>query len=213
MIKNKVTVNINGNEYIIKGEESEIDMLEVASYVDGEIKKLTAMNNKLNPTFAAVLSSLNIANELFKQRKELDGLRISAQDPVKQLNELKMQYSSTLKESAVLKRLVDSSSRELDEGKIELKNIKDQFENLHNDYIRKSEELSKSYRECELIRREKENKHKELERVKIELSEAKYKLIDLQNQLLQNQIDFVKIKREYDDYKLGYNQGGRTSNI
>lgn len=206
MDKNKVIVNINGSEYIIKGEESQEEMLKVAMYVDKKIKELSVANNKLNPTFSAVLSALNIANELFKARKENEELKDSSLDPIKQLSELKIEYNSIVEENTSLKEQVGMYTSDIEKYSSEYKNMKEHYETLNNNYANKSEELSKAYREHELMRREKDNKHKELERVKIELSESKYKLIDLQNQLLQNQIEIVKLKKELDEYKLSYSQ-------
>lgn len=213
MDKNKVTVNINGNEYIIRGEESEEEMLKIASYVDGKIRDMTLKNIKLNPTFAAVLSALNITNELFKLKIEFEELKSSSQDPIKQLNELKIEFNNVVAQNVKLQDQGDTYSKDLSKSDEELKNIKEQYESIYNDYVNKNEELSKSYREFELMRREKENKQKEFERVKIELSESKYKLIDLQNQLLQNQIELVRIKKEYDEFKLNYSHEKETGTV
>lgn len=209
MNKNKITVNINGNEYIIKGEESEEAMLRVASYVDEEIRKLTAINNKLNPTFAAVLSALNITNELFKLKTQYEELKVNSQDPIRKLNELRSVHEKSLSDNIRLQKELDERNRELSEIKYELGSLKSQYESLHSEYMAKGEDLSKSYRECELIRREKDNKQKELERVKVELSEAKRRLIELQNQLMENQIELVKVKKEFDEYKLGIGQDSK----
>ena len=213
MDKTKVIVNINGNEYVIKGEESQEEMLKIASYVDKKIKDLTSLNNKLNPTYVSVLSALNITNEFFKMRKEYEEFKNSSLDPIKQLSELKLKNNTTLKENNKLQEQLDIYSNDFEKGNIQLKNVQEQNENLNNEYMNKSEELSKSYREYELMRREKENKQKELERVKLELSESKYKLIDLQNQLLQNQIDLVKTKKEFDDLRINYRQSSNASKI
>jgi cell division protein ZapA len=213
MDKTKVIVNINGNEYIIKGEESQEEMLKIASYVDKKIKDLTSLNNKLNPTYVSVLSALNITNEFFKMKKEFEELKSSSLDPIKQLNDLKVKNNSTVKENSKLLQQLDIYSKDVEKSNLELKRIQEQHENLNNEYASKNEELSKSYREYELMRREKENKQKELERLKLELSESKYKLIDLQNQLLQNQIDLVKTKKEFDELRINYNQGSNVSKI
>lgn len=213
MDKNKVIVNINGSEYIIKGEESQEEMLKVALYVDKKIRELSSANNKLNPTFAAVLSALNVANELFKMRRDFEELRDSSLDPIKQLSELKIEHNSVVEDNIRLKDKVEVLSKDEERHRLEADKVKEQYEVLYKDFVNKNDELSKSYREYELMRRDKENKQKELERVKLELSESKYKLIDLQNQLLQNQIELVKAKKELDEYKLNFDESRKAGNL
>jgi len=202
MEMNKATVIINGNEYTMKGEESKEEMYAIASYVDKKIKEVNMLNNKLNPVYASVLAALNITNELFKLRKEVDYIKNTTRDPIRQLEELRVKYDKLVEENKMLLDEAGENRKELERLNKELNDNKRGYESLKEDYANKSEELVKSYREYELMRREKENKQKELERVKIELSESKHKLIDLQNQLLQSQIEMVKIKKEFDEYKL-----------
>lgn len=213
MSVNKVTVNINGNEYIMVGEESEEEMLKIASYVDKRIKDIASRNTKLNLTYASVLSALNITNELFKLRKEYQEFRTISQDPVRQLSELKIEYNNLIKVNARLEEQLSKSAENSEKGNHELIDMKRKYEDIYNDYTNRNEELSKAYRDNEIVRREKENKQKELERAKIELSESKHKLLDLQNQLLQNQIDLVKIKNEFDEFKLSYTRGGERTKL
>ena len=69
---NTVTVKINGVEYNLKGKEHEKYLLEVAKYVDGKFREISANNTKLSTTSVAVLSALNIADEYFKCELEND---------------------------------------------------------------------------------------------------------------------------------------------
>ncbi|HBM75982.1 MAG TPA: hypothetical protein DD429_10595 [Clostridiaceae bacterium] len=207
---NKVTVTINGNEYIIKGEESADEIMSIASYVDNEIKKINDQHERFNPTFAAVLAALNITNELFKCQKEYENITVSCKDYEKQLEELKREYNNVLKENAKLQEQCGNAFMKIDKSDEEFDTLKNKYENLHDEYMKKDDELAKAYKENELLAREKDNKQKELDKVKLELSESKYKLVDLQNQLLQNQIDLVKANREFDKYKLNGRNGNRA---
>ena len=73
---NKVIVKINGSEYPMVGEKSEQHMLNVARYVDEEIKRISEANPKLSTSVLAILSAVNIANELYDaiklERKETE---------------------------------------------------------------------------------------------------------------------------------------------
>lgn len=206
MDKKKVTVSINGIEYIITGDEAEEEIFGIASYVDKKIKELTSINSKLNPTYASVLCSLNTASELLRLKGEMELSRSSLQEMEKQFVDLKAEYSEALKENAKLEERLDSYKKGFSNDAEELKGMKEQYENLYNDYIGKNNEQSKLYRENDMLKREKENKQKELEKVKMELSDSKDKLIEMQNQLLQNQIDLVKTRKELDEFKMNYNK-------
>jgi cell division protein ZapA len=71
--QNTLSVNIFGAEYKIKGADPDYISL-VAAYVDG---KMTDLDHRLTagtPTKIAVLTSLNIADELFREREEKNRL-------------------------------------------------------------------------------------------------------------------------------------------
>ena len=66
-MENRVTVNICGEDYTLVAEEAPSYMQKVGGYVDA---KLTEMMNtaKVGRTDGAVLTAVNIADELFKER-------------------------------------------------------------------------------------------------------------------------------------------------
>ena len=68
----KVTVNINGMTYNLKGEKDEKYLLGVANYVDGRIKEIQSKKANLSTTAATVLAAVNIADELYECDLELD---------------------------------------------------------------------------------------------------------------------------------------------
>ena len=73
-MENRVTVSICGEEYTFVAEESPSYMQKVGSYVDTKMgEMLTAA--KVGRTDAAVLSAVNIADELFKEREAAEELR------------------------------------------------------------------------------------------------------------------------------------------
>jgi len=71
----KVTVNINGREYNLKGMENEKYLKEVAEFVDSKLKEITSKNSFLSTGDAGVLTAINIADELYKVDTEADELR------------------------------------------------------------------------------------------------------------------------------------------
>ena len=74
MSKIRTTVRIGGKEYTMSGNDSEEYMHRVAIYVDRKMSQIEANNNNLSTTMLAVLTSLNITDELLKLREESEEL-------------------------------------------------------------------------------------------------------------------------------------------
>ena len=70
---NTVSVTIFGSEYKIKGADPEY-IQRVAAHVDGKMRELERRLATGTPTKIAILASLNIADELFRERTERDRL-------------------------------------------------------------------------------------------------------------------------------------------
>ena len=71
---NTVTVVINGIEYNLRGKEDEKYLSEVAAYVYTKIREISGSNKKLSTSSAAVLTAVNIADELFKCDLEIGNI-------------------------------------------------------------------------------------------------------------------------------------------
>ena len=69
-MQNKAEIRILGQKYTIRGDASEKEMKELASYVDGKIKEILDKSPSIAPLNAAILAALNIAGEFQKLRKE-----------------------------------------------------------------------------------------------------------------------------------------------
>lgn len=68
----RVTVNINGMNYNLKGEKDEKYLLGVANFVDTRIKEILSKKASFSTTDASVLAAVNIADELYECDLELD---------------------------------------------------------------------------------------------------------------------------------------------
>ncbi len=68
----KTTIRLLGNDYTITCSDSEEYVHRVAFYVDKKLSEVTGRNNRLSTNMAAVLASVNIADELFKTRESLE---------------------------------------------------------------------------------------------------------------------------------------------
>jgi len=66
---NTQSVTIFGSEYKIRGADPDYIQV-VAAYVDGKMRELEQRLPAGTPTKLAILTSLNIADELFREREE-----------------------------------------------------------------------------------------------------------------------------------------------
>ena len=66
--KNVVQVQIFGHSYTIRGEANQEYILGVAAYVDRKMREITEKLPVASLSKVAILASLNIADELFKER-------------------------------------------------------------------------------------------------------------------------------------------------
>jgi cell division protein ZapA len=64
------TVQILGHEYRIRSEETAEFVREVAEYVDGVMKSISSQMSSGTTSQVAVLAALNIAEELFRERRD-----------------------------------------------------------------------------------------------------------------------------------------------
>ena len=71
--KNVVQVQIFGHHYTIRGEADQEYILRVASYVDSKMREITDKLPVASLSKVAILASLNIADELFKERAQREG--------------------------------------------------------------------------------------------------------------------------------------------
>jgi cell division protein ZapA len=69
---NKVTVDIFGEQYVVKGEEKTEYIQMLASYVDRRMKMVQQRNPNLSHVKIAVLTALNLADELNKLQEDFD---------------------------------------------------------------------------------------------------------------------------------------------
>lgn len=67
--KNRVRVNIYGEEYTVRSDGDVEYMKEVARYVDSQMRAIAEKMPNKSPSRVAILAALNIADELFKQKE------------------------------------------------------------------------------------------------------------------------------------------------
>jgi cell division protein ZapA len=68
--RNLVEVQIFGHSYTIRGEANQEYILNVAAFVDRKMREVTEKLPVASLSKVAILASLNIADELFKERAQ-----------------------------------------------------------------------------------------------------------------------------------------------
>jgi cell division protein ZapA len=72
--KNRVHVKIYGEDYTMRGSATPDYMKRAAHYVDEKMRQIGQTNSRLGISRIAVLTAINLADELFLLRKELQEL-------------------------------------------------------------------------------------------------------------------------------------------
>ena len=83
-----VDVIILGQKYTIKGEAPEEYIKNLASYVDTRLKEVNSSVPNVMPVKALILTSLNIADELFRLKTEQEKLTKVIEDKTEALSSL-----------------------------------------------------------------------------------------------------------------------------
>jgi len=71
-----IRVRILDHEYVIKSDIAEVELQEIARYVDNKLREIKSETNGLSEKHIAILAAFDIANEYFQvQKKGVDTVR------------------------------------------------------------------------------------------------------------------------------------------
>ena len=96
-MENRITVNICGTEYTLMAEESPSYMQKVAALVDAKMGEIMA-SGKVSRMDAAVLTAMNIADEMLKQQSGSENLRSQLKGYLDDANRAKNELSECKRE-------------------------------------------------------------------------------------------------------------------
>lgn len=152
MENNKVKIRIYGQEYTIIGERSQDEIIRAAQYVDERMQFIGRNSNLGSTTSLAVLSAVNIADEIFSVKSELEQLRAlnsqleaDAKKYVDLWDDAKknvIQYRNEIEE---LRRKASDDSK-LNEIQKKYKELESSFFDLQMENVRLKSKLDKSER-------------------------------------------------------------------
>ncbi|MFC2088339.1 cell division protein ZapA [Calditrichota bacterium] len=69
MSTQKIRVNIFGSEYVLKASENQEYIINIAKFVDEKMRAIDKSNAINSKSKVAILTALNIAEELFEERE------------------------------------------------------------------------------------------------------------------------------------------------
>jgi len=187
---NVVTIKINGIEYNLKGDEREEYLHMVASYVDKKIKNIMDNNEKLSTSSAAILTALNLGDDMFKSKLLCKDLTSKGDSLEKHDKELSEQAEGLKKQ---LSHMEDYNQELLTKCKsIEKTEYVKTLEQENIDMQQQLEALRETSKTCTEENRKIKIENKE---IKFKLQSYKYKIIDSQNKLIEYQISLAKQKK------------------
>jgi cell division protein ZapA len=84
---NSKKIRIYGKSYSLKSSSSEVDAEEVAAYVDLKMKELATARSKTSTLDLAILTALNIAQELMALKSQTETVEKADGEKLRQLVE------------------------------------------------------------------------------------------------------------------------------
>ncbi|MBU0599262.1 cell division protein ZapA [bacterium] len=79
----RTEVEIFGNVYTIKGDEDPEYISMLAQYVDEKMRNITQKTSTISTTKIAILVALNVTDELFKTKRQVEEKSKSLIDKIK----------------------------------------------------------------------------------------------------------------------------------
>lgn len=107
---NRVVISICGEEYAFIAEETASYMQKVGSYVDEKMAEVLA-TAKVGRTDAAVLTAVNLADELFKAHSAAEQLRSQIKSYLDEASKAQSEVNELKKQVLRLQQRLDSRNK------------------------------------------------------------------------------------------------------
>lgn len=129
MQKKDIQVLIGGKVYTLSGEESEEYMQRVALYINNKLSELRTADSakKLNTHMMGILLALNVADDYFKAKTQLDNIEVHLEEKDQQI--------------ASLEQDVISEQVKLENAQIQIDKLKDELIRMEKEVLRCQNEL------------------------------------------------------------------------
>lgn len=167
--KNRVLMRINGQEYPIAGLEPKEYLIRVGTYVDEKMLEISRLNRQLSLSQVAVLTSINMADEMLKTRDAYE--------------EMQRTTPPTDEQMTTVKKDLEQKTNSLQQEKEYTRNLQKRLNTLKEE----QEKLRQSHQETV----------KQLDVKEKELQKAQQVIKDLQEQLFDNQVKVVELQKKH----------------
>ena len=183
MESNKVKVKIYGQEYVIAGEKTKEEIIQVAAHVDMKMQEVTeaAKAAGVVPSNIAVLSAVNIASEYFQVLEEME--------------ELKRMNIQLEKDAQHYVQLWDESKKNYMDYKEETQAIVLQKDELLNQLRQKDADIQNLMQVAETAKTQAQSSMDEV------VKEIEGKCKELENSFFDLQMENLQLKKELEKYK------------
>ena len=183
MENNKVKVKIYGQEYVIAGEKTKEEIMQVAAHVDMKMQEVTqaAKTAGVVPSNIAVLSAINITSEYFQVLEEME--------------ELKRMNMQLEKDAQHYVQLWDESKKNYMDYKEETQAIVLQKDELMSQLKQKDEDIQKLMQAAENAKAQAQTSMDEV------VKEIEGKCKELENRFFDLQMENLQLKKELEKYK------------
>ena len=183
MESNKVKVKIYGQEYVIAGEKTKEEIIQVAAHVDMKMQEVTeaAKAAGVVPSNIAVLSAVNIASEYCQVLEEME--------------ELKRMNIQLEKDAQHYVQLWDESKKNYMDYKEETQAIVLQKDELLNQLRQKDADIQNLMQAAETAKTQAQSSMDEV------VKEIEGKCKELENSFFDLQMENLQLKKELEKYK------------
>ena len=183
MESNKVKVKIYGQEYVIAGEKTKEEIIQVAAHVDMKMQEVTeaAKAAGVVPSNIAVLSAVNIASEYFQVLEEME--------------ELKRMNIQLEKDAQHYVQLWDESKKNYMDYKEETQALVLQKDELLNQLRQKDADIQNLMQAAETAKTQAQSSMDEV------VKEIEGKCKELENSFFDLQMENLQLKKELEKYK------------
>ena len=123
MSKNKVSIKINGKEYVVMGGESEEYMHKIAKQIDKKITEIAMSNSQLNLQTVTILAAINLTDDYFKSIEAADNLRLQVAQYIDDVSKERGELNSLKAENERFKDQLQHYQIELAKKDAEIQNL------------------------------------------------------------------------------------------
>ncbi len=201
MDSNKVLVKIYGQEYVISGDSTREQIMQVADFVDSKMREVERALGAAPISKLAVLTALNMVDELFTAKKTVERLEELNREVMKECEHYNQLWEEAKSNYIQYKENAQSGVEKMEKLQ-EMFNSKaieiNQISQQKSEVEKKLAELSEEHQNLlESIKTQKENN----EDTKDTIKEWEAKCKELENSFFDLQMENIKLKGEVDRYK------------